>query len=425
MITAREPIAASLPTAMADRFVVMDVLRGFALFGVMLVNLYQLGGEEVLATSAQLAALPSAGLDAVLQFGVALLVYDKANTLFAFLFGFGFWVQMERLQARGAAFASIYLRRTGILLIVGLVHLLGLFAWDILHVYAVAGLVLLVCRGLPERVLLGLGLALMLFGKPIVSWLADASGISGPNLEIAYSDTAVLARQDAALSGDFGAWVAAMNQFLYLEWLLAGGVVGWIIYVLGRFFMGAWVARQGWIQNAGQHQGLFRRWLWPLLITGLVFETINLLTEDVPEEALLGLVPVARTVLHAVATPLIAAGYVCAIVLLFHGKTLRWLVQPFASVGQMALTNYLLQSVAIVLVLTAAGPGLGLAGKAGISTFLAITIVVYALQILFSSIWMRHFAFGPAEWLWRALTYGIVPPMLRKRASPRTVQERD
>ncbi|MDT8439977.1 MAG: hypothetical protein RQ729_13320, partial [Wenzhouxiangellaceae bacterium] len=120
----------NIPTRKADRYVVMDVLRGFALFGVMLINLYEFGGVDVLITAKQLAALPSAALDERLQFWVRLLVSDKANTLFAFLFGLGFWVQMERLQARGAPFRSIYLRRAAILLILGWVHLLCLFSWD-------------------------------------------------------------------------------------------------------------------------------------------------------------------------------------------------------------------------------------------------------------------------------------------------------
>src|SRR6056297_2362988 len=108
---------APAPTSGGDRYLVMDVLRGFALLGVMLINLYEFGGTDVLITAEQLAALPSAALDERFQFWLQLLVSGKANTLFAFLFGLGFWIQMERLEARGAPFKSIYLRRAAILLI--------------------------------------------------------------------------------------------------------------------------------------------------------------------------------------------------------------------------------------------------------------------------------------------------------------------
>jgi hypothetical protein len=156
----------------------------------------------------------------------------------------------------------------------------------------------------------------------------------------------------------------------YLRWALTGGLFGWIFYALGRFFMGAWVARRGWIQNAADNLPMFRRWLWPLLVTGLVLESVHLFTADVSADAVFGQMELLRTLLHAVATPLIAAGYICAIVLLVPWSVvLSWLVRPFAPVGQMALTNYLTQSVAIILILTSVGPGLGLAGNAGVSTF--------------------------------------------------------
>lgn len=116
-----------------------------------------------------------------------------------------------------------------------------------------------------------------------------------------------------------------------------------------------------------------------------------------------------RSAIHAIATPMIAAGYVCGIVLLCQNRSLAWLVQPVAPVGQMTLTNYLKQSVAIIVILAGAGPGLGLAGRAGVSIFLPLVIAFFAVQIVFSHFWTKAFAFGPAEWLWRPLTYGSAP----------------
>ena len=409
-LTLDSPVTA--PTTKADRYVVMDVLRGFALLGVMMINLLEFGGEDVLITAEQLAALPSAALDERLQFWIKLFVYDKANTLFAFLFGLGFWVQMERLQARGAPFRSIYLRRAAILLILGWIHLLCFFGWDILHIYGIAAFILFFSRKLPDRALLWIGMTLLLFARPFVTWVFEVSGIKGLFDDPAAAEAGILARQAAAQSGDFFTFIALVNQD-YLRWALTGGLFGWIFYALGRFFMGAWVARRGWIQNAADNLPMFRRWLWPLLIGGLLLESVHLFTEDVAGDALFGQMELLRTILHAVATPLIAAGYICAIVILFHGGWLSWLVRPFAPVGQMALTNYLTQSVAIILILTSVGPGLGLAGKAGASTFVPLVVTFFTVQILFSYFWMKFFAFGPAEWLWRTLTYGKRPRFIR------------
>jgi uncharacterized protein len=91
------------------------------------------------------------------------------------------------------------------------------------------------------------------------------------------------------------------------------------------------------------------------------------------------------------------------------------LLAPFAWLGRMALTNYLAQSFVIAFVLFGVGPGLALAGKVGTTALVAIVVVVYAVQIAISRWWLVRFAYGPAEWLWRALTYGNMPPMRLSR----------
>lgn len=397
------------PTAKTERYVVMDALRGFALFGVMLINIWEFGGVDVLITEAQFAALPNAAINEAITPFMRLFVADKANTLFAFLFGLGFWVQMKRLEARGAPFKAIYLRRAAILLAIGWAHLLFFFAWDVLHIYGITAFILFACRKLPARTMLVLGLVLMMFAKPVIYAVLDSIGLgmSGPMAALVSSDEAIFATQAAAQAGDFPGFIGLMLANTWYGWLLTGGVVGWIGYALGRFFIGAWVARQGWIQNSADNLALFRRWLRPMLLGGLALEILHLMIE--PLEGWV-LIEVAAVVLHGIATPLIAGGYICAIVLIFHGGTKSWLVKPFAPVGQMALTNYLMQSVAIITIFV----GFGLAGRASIATFLPMVVAFYAFQILYSHFWMKAFAFGPAEWLWRALTYGKVPQLRRQ-----------
>ena len=121
------------PTSSPERYLILDVLRGFALLGVLIANLDELGAEGLTATADQLAALSSAGLDQSVKWGLELFVYSKANTLFAVLFGMGFWIQMERLTARGAAFGRIYLRRITTPAVFGPSHMLAWFSWDHLH----------------------------------------------------------------------------------------------------------------------------------------------------------------------------------------------------------------------------------------------------------------------------------------------------
>ncbi|MEE4350111.1 MAG: DUF418 domain-containing protein [Pacificimonas sp.] len=406
-------MSSAAPITARARVGELDVLRGFALLGVMMINLWELGGESITITADQLAALPNAALNSTIEFWVRLLVSDKANTLFACLFGMGFWIQMERLEARGAPFRAIYFRRASILLIFGWLHLYLLFSWDILHVYGIAAFILLFSRNLSARTMLIAGGALLLFGKPLITALFAWSGISGPLDAATSADTEVLARQTAAQTGDFPAFMALMAENIWLAWILNGGLLAWIAYATGRFYIGAWIARKGWVQNAPDNLAFFRRLLWPLLLGGWALEAVHLLTGDAEAGTVYALIGATGSVLHALATPMIAAGYACALILLFNGRSARWLVAPFGAVGRMALTNYVLQSVAIVLILTGVGPGLALAGRASISTFLPLVLAFYGAQVVLSHFWLKHFAYGPLEWCWRALTYGERPGMRR------------
>src|SRR6188768_4291363 len=131
------------PVTPAERVEVMDVLRGVALFGVFLMNMAPFAGTPIMATEQQLLSLPTAGYDFALLDVLRWLVMDKANTIFAFLFGLGFYVQMQRLEARGADFERLYRRRLTVLLVIGFLNLFFLWTWDILHLYALAGFILL------------------------------------------------------------------------------------------------------------------------------------------------------------------------------------------------------------------------------------------------------------------------------------------
>lgn len=165
------------PTSARDRIEEMDVLRGVALFGVVLANMVGFSTFDIVATGQQLLSLPTAPLDGALLQLSFVLINDKANTLFAFLFGLGFYLQMQRAQARGADFERIYLRRLTVLLCIGLVHILLVWNWDILHLYALAGFALFALRRVSTRTLLVAGLVCTLFSYDLPGALFDALGI--------------------------------------------------------------------------------------------------------------------------------------------------------------------------------------------------------------------------------------------------------
>lgn len=395
------------------------MLRGVALFGVFLMNIVGFG--RAMSTSQQLLSLPNAPFDLTLAQIFEWLVADKANTLFAFLFGLGFYLQMQRLEARGVDFERIYLRRLTFLLVLGLIHVMFLWTWDILHLYALAGFALFAMRGASNRTLLVGGVLLALFGRTAHEALLEFSGLEGwHGWPDPYKDAVLLARQEVMVHGDFVSLVRAFAEYTWVDYILEGFLIGWFLYVLGRFMAGAWVGRQDWLQNASAHLGGFRRVLRIALPAGLIAAGLAQIIEIYDRG---GRLPpwdhwqFLGSSLHLLSTPVLAAGYLCAIVVGLHTALGQKLLAPFAYAGRMALTNYVSQSFVYALVFFGLGPGLGLIGHIGIGALTAIAIIAYALQVVASRWWLTRFRFGPLEWLWRAYTYGRLP-VLRIAPAP-------
>jgi uncharacterized protein len=400
------------PIRADERVEIMDVLRGVALFGVFLMNLAPFAGKPIMATEQQLLSLPSAAYDFALLDVLRWLFADKANTIFAFLFGLGFYLQMQRLQLRGADFEALYKRRLTVLLCIGLAHLLFLWTWDILHLYALAGFILLQLRRLSNRDLLAVGIILGLLGRTAQKTLDEFNpGSSWTGLPGGYADSDILLRQQISESGDYFGLVVNFFDWVVVDYLASGMIFGWLSYALGRFLIGAWVGRHGWIERAREFLPGWRRvraWCLPV---GLIVEGMAVMLSEaswLPEgehREFLG------ECLHLFAVPVLATGYVAALVVAFEGRRGHAVLAPFAAVGRMALTNYLTQSLVIGFVLFGVGPGLALAGKIGTAAITGIVVASFALQMIVSRWWLGHFAYGPAEWVWRALTYGERPAM--------------
>lgn len=386
------------------------MLRGLALYGVFLMNMLGIAGAGLMATEQQLLALPTAAIDAVVLQLAEWLVADKANTLFAFLFGLGFYLQMQRLGARGVDFQRIYLRRLTVLLGFGIVHTVFFWSWDILNTYALAGFLLYALRRATDRTLLTGGLLLALCSLPAHELLDRHAGLQDwHGWPSPYSDEAVLARQAASTAGDYWGLVRLFGEYTLVDYLLNGLVAGWIGYALGRFMIGAWVGRRGWLQRATVLLPGFRRVLRVALPLGLIVEGLAQLVGYHGDSGRLGDGEgwaLLAGAMHAVAVPILAAGYLCAAVVGLRTPALRRLLAPFASAGRMALSNYVGQSLFHALVLFGVGPGFALAGRVGSAAVVVVVTVAFAFQVQASRWWLERFRYGPLEWLWRRLTYG-------------------
>jgi len=404
------------PVGERERIGELDVLRGVALFGVLLMNFVGFAGAHVLATEAQLGALSTARADEISYFLAQWLVGDKANTMFATLFGLGFYLQMQRGQ-RKPGFEARYRRRLFWLLVFGWLNALLLWIWDILNLYAIAGFFLLAMRKWRTRSLIIFGLIAAFYSDKLQQGIL---GLLGWRLvpEELYGKAAVLERQSVALAGDYPAILVTMWQWTWAEWLAGGLMFAWLIYALGRFALGAAIGRSGILDDIPRHLPLLRRIAAIAIPLGLLAALgARLLAErwwqPLGDNEAVGQI---GEILRSPAALLLAAGYASGIIVAFHGKWGRLLFGPFAAVGRMALTNYLVQGFLYGFVLFGVGPGLGLAGRIGTSAVVVICIAFFALQVAFSHWWLARFNFGPMEWLWRTLTYGERPRFRRPPA---------
>jgi uncharacterized protein len=376
------------PINPSERIDAIDVLRGIALFGVMAINItseFRVSIFEQFLSHKH----PASPLDRVIETILTLAVDLKAFALFSLLFGIGLAIQFERLSASPRR-TVLLVRRLIVLLAFGLIHLCLIWNGDILTEYALAGLIVLPFLFGPRRLLAISAAAFLLLYLAPQRWMP--SGVF-PDFVVLTQDVADANRIYA--TGGF----ADVQAFRLREILL---IIPLHIYIFARtvglFLLGAFAWRTGLLRNTPASQ----RVLLATAVGGTGFGAALILGHAS------GIFTGVAT--NPLGTVLLAIGYGAAIVAianLARGKA--WLGWA-APLGRMAFTNYLAQSVIFGWIFY--GYGLGLFGRLGTASALAIGIAVYVAQVLFSAWWLRRFRYGPIEWLWRTLMYGTAQPML-------------
>ncbi len=415
------------PIDSTERLALLDVLRGFALCGVFVSNAYMWFSGRTFIPRAQLeAAMESASLlDKIAAYGTGILVFGKFITLFAFLFGLGFSVQMSRAEARGATIAPLYMRRLVVMFLIGAVHLLGLWYGDILTTYALMGFALLLFRNRTDKTLLFWAVPLILVVPLAVDVLMKAlpmlTGGTAEGAKAAMEAAMEESTQRRArtlesfTSGTYLDVVRANAHYYFNDFMKP--LLAVTFGLLGRFLLGLVAGRRRLFHDAPQHLPFFRKLLgWSLLFavlgSGSVLWVRHLMQQkllDPQAPWLMVMMPVRQ--LNEVG---LAAVYVSGIVLLFQRPAWQRLLLVLAPVGRMALTNYLSQTVISLLFFY--GFGLGFIGKLGPAALTGLPLAIFCVQVAFSHWWLARFRFGPAEWVWRSLTYGKAQPMRQPTA---------
>lgn len=401
------------PVDPQERILLMDVLRGFALFGVLWSNLNDWYGTKEAIT----------GLQQALAWTQSWMLESRFYTLLGFLFGMGFAIQLTRAEQRGVNVRPMFCRRMAALLAIGLLH--GLLIWrgDVLTQYALLGFLLLAYRRLsPLRLLVATAATYVLLPY-IINVALMATGLRPPM---------PMPAKEIAWTYAHGTLAQIMLQgardylFHYQRWSL-------FLFppFLTLFLLGMWAVRANLLQRL-----MDRRRLLVWILVGTVCSAIvtpyliNQLLHVWPGprgrptlwESLFSLRALRGVVLESMSwLPdwSNAAAYAAGLALLatFAGWARR--LQPLAAVGRMSLTTYLMQSVVSVGLFY--HYGLGLYGRVGFDGMFVITIVLFALQLAASIWWLRRYHFGPMEWLWRSAAYWKAQPMRREPAENLTV----
>jgi len=394
------------PTPAHERIDLFDILHGFALLGILIVNM----GIFSFPYIAQFTRTPRGDsvLDYATEFLIMALATWKFYPLFSFLFGLGMWMQIERIQAVGGNPERFMVRRLLVLMGFGLIHALLIWNGDILFVYALVGLVALLFRKVQPRTLLiwaGVLVAIpVIFGTGFVALgtllAVDMSGAAeGMAMfrDLEQRTIEIYAR---------GSW-AEIFVWRAIEWLLFQFFLfldGGMLQILALFLIGMYFGKRQIFQRLNEKPASERR--LPAgsvcLVAGL---TVNLalawqIQVTNPLSPLAGLWPV----LILVAGPILSYGYLALFVTLTRTDVWRHRLQPLAAAGRMALSNYISQSIICTLIFYSYG--LGLFGQVGAFAGLLISIVIWVVQLGISLLWLRRFQYGPLEWAWRSLTYG-------------------
>jgi uncharacterized protein len=401
---------APAPVASSERIAVLDVLRGFALYGVLLANtVVWFNGLAFLPREATAAREDS--IDAAAGFLLGIFVHGKAMALLTFLFGVGFSMQLERAEARGHSVVPLHLRRMAAMGGIGLCHVALLWLGDILWGYALAGVALVLFRKAKPRTLFAWAVALSLLPHFVASIPPVADRLSkvlpGPADPRLFNDDLV-----AAIRGHdrvLLAWMQAREAYYHLS----RSFHWYFFWLLGHFLLGYFMGKTRRLSDAPAHLPFFRKLFgWGIglgLMGGAISAARHLLRDHGIE--LSPLVKTAILLPTEIGVLAMAAAYLSAIVLLMQRPAWRRRLMILAPVGQMPLTTYLTQSLASTFVFY--GWGLGLLGKVGTARCIPLTLAIFAVQVLISHQWLRRYRFGPMEWVWRSLTYGRLPPMRR------------
>ena len=422
------------PTERDERIGMLDATRGIAVLGILIMNVTGFGLPMAYDDPTNWGG--SAGADLAVWSIAALFFEGTMRGLFTLLFGAGALLFLQRHAARnpGLLPADLYFRRTMWLIVFGLVNgYLLLWPGDILYYYGVVGLLLFVFRNVAPRKLVVAAAIIMVLQTAVTfaEWYGyrEASNAAAAAQEARAAGKVLTENQDKAIETfattneefkpsqeDLGKMVRSVRK----SYLSALGLVAqesWhyettfffrhgLLECLGMMLLGMALLKYGVLTGAASRR-VYANMMLAGYAVGLIvnlFETSNLVRAQFAVESL-----VASYLTYDLGRIPMTLGHLGLIGLLYQAPALSGAMRRLAATGQMALTNYLSQSVICMFVFT--GAGLALYGQLDRHELYYVVVAIWIVQLIWSRLWLRRFRFGPAEWLWRSLTYWKWQPL--------------
>ena len=442
-----EPITMAEPVSQQDRITILDSLRGIAILGILLMNIPGFGLPEIQTSDP--SVFSETGLNYKTWYVVDWALAGTQRAIFSILFGAGIILFISRLEKRmdGMTAAIYFFRRQMWLLAFGLFNaFVLLWFWDILYAYAIFGMLLFVFyRKSPKTLLILAGVCLVLMtvrenvdlhrNKKVISQGELVAKIDTTQIRLTEQQQDQLGamngmkeessketkqkkakKEIAAIGGNYESLYKAQSDKsvhveLYYTYFLIWDVI--LFMFLGMAFY-----KNGVLLGNASYT-----FYWILFIGGL---SLGLLLSYFRQQAIintnfsqfeyskhvaLDYFQIARTCR--------SLGFFGLIMLMYKSSWFKWFFELFRPVGQMAFTNYLMQS--LIGALFFYGIGMNYFGKLERYELYIYTGVVWIIEIIWSHIWLRYFRFGPLEWLWRSLTYWKKQPWRRINTSTDTI----
>ncbi|XYQ01547.1 DUF418 domain-containing protein [Bacillus safensis] len=383
-------VAHGQPMSLRERVHFLDIVRGFALMGIILVNYF------LIVDSARGFDMQS---NDVFHNVVNWFASGKFITLFSFLFGVGFMIFMDRAAQKVDSPNKLFARRLTILLGFGLLHLTFVWIGDILAYYAVAGFLLLFFYKRTAKTILYWLITLFVIQllTPFFTMLLNtvSSGSSGkPDL----ADFELISHNSLTYLASIGErWTDMVT--------MASSSFSTVYSMFFMFLLGVYFVKMEFFKNMEAKKTIWNR-IW------IIFAIAFLITQG--STIIAAVNPFENTLWVNIASALEQNGgltgsmfYMSTLAMLFfHVPQLRGALMVFTKVGRMSLTCYLLHSIIGTMLFLKYGAGLA-DHLHPVGTFM-IGLGVYVFLVLFSTLWLKRFKYGPMEFIWRQLTYGKV-----------------